>query len=298
MTIEMLNAALGYAGRGWSIFPAPHDLTVKKSHKSAARSNGARWGATRDVDEIRRDFTCWPDANIGIPTGADNGFWVLDVDTKEGHSADGIASLAALEARHGKLPRTLSAQSPTGSIHLYFKWPVDAVIKGSTSAIAPGIDVRGRGGMVIAPPSVRADMGTYNWTLNVAIAEAPAWLIELTRERPTIRERALATVVPPRFAIATGGTAYGRAALNSDVAAFAAMQPETGRNARLNSISFGLHQIVAIGELDGAEVKRRLFDAAIANGLVRDTGRYAVLKTIDSGARAGLQNPRSKKKKS
>jgi hypothetical protein len=118
-----------------------------------------------------------------------------------------------------------------------------------------------------------------------------------TEDGAIFARRPLATVVPPRFAIATGGTAYGRAALSTDVNAFAAMQPDTGRNARLNAISFGLHQIVAIGELDGAEVKRRLFDAAIANGLVRDTSRYAVLKTIDSGARAGLQNPRSKKKK-
>jgi putative DNA primase/helicase len=295
--MRMLEAALSYAARGWYIFPAPHDLTVKKGLKSAKRSNGRRWGATRDAGEIRHDFFCWPDANIGIPTGDENGFWVLDIDTKEGHSADGFASLAALEARYGKLPQTLSAQSPTGSIHLYFKWPADVVIKGTTSEIGPGIDVRAKGNMVIAPPSVRAGMGTYKWTSNLAIADAPAWLIELTRERPTIRERALATVVRPHFSSATGGTAYGRAALNSDVAAFAAMQPETGRNARLNSISFGLHQIVAIGELDGAEVKRRLFDAAIANGLVRDTGRYAVLKTIESGANAGLQNPRSKKKK-
>src|SRR5262245_2901787 len=217
MTEEMLKAALSYAARGWYIFPAPHDLTVKKSNKSAAHSNGRRWGATRDVDEIRRDFACWPDANIGIPTGVDNGIWVLEVDTKEGHDVDGIASLATLEDRHGKLPDTLSAQSPTGSDHRYFQWPANAVIKNSASEIAPGVDVRGEGGMVIAPPSVRAGRGAYKWTSNFAIAEAPAWLTELTRDRPTIREQALATVVRPRFPIATGGTAYGRVALERDV---------------------------------------------------------------------------------
>jgi hypothetical protein len=299
MTHEMLRAALAYAARGWYIFPAPHDLTVKKGLKSAKRSNGRRWGATRDADEIRHDFYCWPDANIGLPTGAENGFFVIEADTKEGHDVDGLASLAALEARYGKLPDTLSAQSPTGSDHRYFQWPAgDVVIKGSASEIAPGVDIRGFGCMVIAPPSVRIGIGVYRWTSNFPIAPSPAWLIELTRKRPTIREQALATVVRPHFPSATGGTRYGLAALNSDVAAFAAMQSQTGRNVRLNTISFCLHQLVATGELDGAEVKRQLFDAAIANGLVRDTSRDAVLNTIESGATAGLQNPRSKKKKS
>jgi hypothetical protein len=162
--------------------------------------------------------------------------------------------------------------------------------------IAVGIDVRGDGGYALLPPS-RAEGGIYRWADGpTQPVRAPRWLEKMAR-KPTITEQALATVVRPHFPSATGGTAYGRAALNSDVTAFAAMQPETGRNARLNAISFGLHQLVATGELDGAEVKRQLFDAAIANGLVRDTGRDAVLKTIDSGASAGLQNPRSKKKK-
>src|SRR5262249_61535220 len=58
------TAALGDAKEfGWHIFPAPPDK--KCSYKSAERSNGARWGATSDPAEIRRDFTRWPNARIG-----------------------------------------------------------------------------------------------------------------------------------------------------------------------------------------------------------------------------------------
>ena len=89
-----LPAALAYASQGWLVFPAPRG--EKKSHKSAEYSNGRRWGATADPDEIRDDYARWPLANIGIPTGAENALWVLDVDTKEGHGIDGIASLQAL----------------------------------------------------------------------------------------------------------------------------------------------------------------------------------------------------------
>jgi bifunctional DNA primase/polymerase-like protein len=57
-----------YVSRGWSVFPVPPG--TKKSYKSAERSGGRAWGMTRDPDEICRDFTRWPDAGIGIPTGA------------------------------------------------------------------------------------------------------------------------------------------------------------------------------------------------------------------------------------
>jgi hypothetical protein len=93
-TPRCLHAALAYAAK-WRVFPAPRG--ERKSHKSAANSGGINWGATRDPDQIRRDFAKWPQANVGIPTGKDNGIWVLDVDTKEGHGVDGIASPPRLD---------------------------------------------------------------------------------------------------------------------------------------------------------------------------------------------------------
>src|SRR5262249_29941584 len=83
-----LVAALNYVEqRGWAVFPAPPG--TKKSHKSAEHSGGVRWGATRDPKQIRKDFRKWPDANIGIPTGADNGIVVFETDTPKGHNVDG-----------------------------------------------------------------------------------------------------------------------------------------------------------------------------------------------------------------
>jgi Primase C terminal 2 (PriCT-2)/Bifunctional DNA primase/polymerase, N-terminal len=72
------------------------------------------------------------------------------------------------------------AVSPSGSLHYYFKWPKRGVICNSASKIAPGVDVRGGGGMVIAPPSVKEGVGHYrflNW--GAPIADAPAWLLQL-----------------------------------------------------------------------------------------------------------------------
>jgi hypothetical protein len=181
------TAALAYAGvRGWYVFPANISDGEKKSHKSAEFSEGRKWGMTKDSKEIERDFKRWPDA-IGIPTGAVNGIFVVEIDTPVGHGVDGLASLRALEAKYGPLPATLMAESPSGSIHYYFIHPGgDIKIPNSTNDLGTGIDVRGDGGMVIAPPSLRKD-GLYRWLNDLQLAIAPPWLIELVKEkdRPT-----------------------------------------------------------------------------------------------------------------
>jgi hypothetical protein len=108
--------ALSYAKtRGWYIFPAP--VGEKKSHKSAEHSGGRNWGATINEKEIKRDFKRWPKANVGVVTGPDSKIFVVEADTIEGHGVDGIASLKALQREHGKLPKTLMAESASGSLH-------------------------------------------------------------------------------------------------------------------------------------------------------------------------------------
>lgn len=174
--------ALDYAKRGWHVFPAPPG--EKKSYKSAEYSGGRQWGATTDELEVRRDFRRWPSANVGIVTGPKSDFFVIECDTPEGHDVDGIASLEALITAHGVLPETLMAASPSGSIHRYFNYPANATIKNSASEIGAGVDVRGDGGMVIAPPSVKHGKGTYKWLNDNPIADAPDWLIALCEEKP------------------------------------------------------------------------------------------------------------------
>ena len=183
-------AALRYAALGWEVFPAP--AGQKKSHKSEEHS-GAKWGKTTNPEEIRRDFRKWPNANVAIVTGATSGIFVVEADTVEGHGVDGLASIKALEAENGPFPETRMAVSPSGSIHRYYGHPgADIYIKNSTSEIAPGVDVRGDGGMVIAPPSIRPGVGKYCWLNDLPIADAPAW----SRPRPRRRRRSLRLARP------------------------------------------------------------------------------------------------------
>jgi hypothetical protein len=166
---------------GWYVFPAPPG--EKKSYKRQAFSKeGKRWGATNDPRQVAKDFKKWSNANIGIPTGKDNGIWVLDIDNKP--TANGYASLAELEAQYGKLPDTLQATSPSGGVHYYFTYPSNVEIHNNASQLGTGIDVRGEGGMVVAPPSVKPGVGAYEWLNTNDIADAPAWLVELVKDNP------------------------------------------------------------------------------------------------------------------
>jgi hypothetical protein len=214
---------------------------------------------------------------------ASGGVWVLDVDDDE--------SLRELEREHGALPATRTSQSGRGR---HFWFCSSSPIQCSTSRIAPGIDVKGEGGYIVAPPSIHPAGPTYRWLNEKPIAPAPGWLEELARKRPspapTISQRAVAGTRRPF----NGPNRYGMAALNREIEALANTAPGA-RNAALNRASFCLHQLVAGAELDAGVVRHRLIDASTANGLVGDDGLRSVLETIKSGGRAGLQNPRSRR---
>lgn len=282
------EAALHSAARGWHVFPAVIEGGSKKSHKSAQHSDGRKWGATTDADEIRRDFARRPEALLGIVTGPKSGFFVIEADTLDGHGVDGIGNLRDLIARNGDLPNTVEAESPSGSRHLYFRWPDGAEIRNSAGKIAPGIDVRGDGGMVIAPPSYRADKGAaYRW-INPPdlfdVADCPVWLMDLaTKPKARLSERA----APGGLRLDTGAQGWGDAALREEIATLLAA-PGGSRNQALNRAAFKLGQVVGGGHLDRGSVAERLRAAAAGIGL--DDGEIG--PTIDSGLRAGMAEPR------
>jgi hypothetical protein len=114
---------------------------------------------------------------------------VLDVDPRHG----GDASLVELERQYGPLPETPRVLTGGSGAHLYFA--VDHPI-GNRAGLAPGIDLRGDGGFVVAPPSVHASGRRYMWELgaspdDVALALAPEWLLQRIRsDRSTGAARA------------------------------------------------------------------------------------------------------------
>lgn len=142
---------------------------------------GGRGGfksATSKFDQLRQWADQYPNAMAGLPTGHQTGFWVLDVDRKA--DRNGFASLAELERRHGKLPETFHVRTGTGGHHIYFRMPAGVRIPQRAGDIAPGLDVRGSTGYVIAPGSVLSDGREYREIDGRGfddIAAAPDWLL-------------------------------------------------------------------------------------------------------------------------
>ena len=159
------QAALYYAGLGMHVFPCysivDGGCRCGQSCRSPGKHPMTRDGfksATTDPDTIKSWWERWPAANIGIRTGTVSGIWVLDLD-----GPAGIAALAELEAKHGCLPKTLTALTGGGGKHLYFKTTNGLEIKNRTKVAGLSIDVRGEGGYVIAPPSNHVSGNLYKW---------------------------------------------------------------------------------------------------------------------------------------
>jgi putative DNA primase/helicase len=165
---ELLTAALGYAKRGWYVFPLHTPIAGGCSCQSGKdckcigkhpRTRNGLHDATTDEAQIRKWWSQWPEANIGIRTGSVSGLLVVDIDNKNGKQ--GGENLAAIAAPFGGLPVTLTATTGSG-IHLFFKHP-EVAVRGSASKLAEGVDVRANGGYVVAPPSLHANGKRYEW---------------------------------------------------------------------------------------------------------------------------------------
>lgn len=102
---------------------------------------------------------------------------VLDIDPKHG----GFASLDGLIREHGPFPHTIEAVTGGEGRHLYFAHP-GGIVRNKVG-LAPGIDLRGDGGCIVAPPSIHASGKTYEWLQghdpgHAKPARMPRWLLQ------------------------------------------------------------------------------------------------------------------------
>lgn len=183
-----LDAALAYAAeRGWHVAPiAP----------------GTKWpritawqdAATTDPATITAWWTEQPADGVSIVTGEASAIFVVDVDPRHG----GDDTLADLEATHEPLPDTVRCLTGGGGTHHYFRMPDGVRIRNDAGiSLGPGLDVRGDGGQVVAPPTLHPETGiAYTWDLEadpfdgVAVADPPLWLVELlTAPDPSTQPR-------------------------------------------------------------------------------------------------------------
>lgn len=156
--------ALQLAKNNWPVFP------VKPGGKAPLgrlAPHGCK-DATTNPTKVNDWWSVVPSANIGVPTGS-----IFAVDEDIPGAWD--------ELSDGQdVPETLVVRTPSGGRHFYFRAPEGVQVKNSAGKLAEGIDVRGKGGYTVFPPS-ETDAGAYRFINCASVAPAPDWLVkELT----------------------------------------------------------------------------------------------------------------------
>ena len=205
--MSVLDSALAFARHGHAVFPVnwPVDrggkLTCSCGSDSRGRPcpNAAKHpygklaprgllSATTDAGIIKHWFGyAAPEANLGLVTDR---LVVIDIDPRHG----GDESFKALIREHSAMPLTWRTLTGGGGEHILFAAPEGAEIKNVVAEqmdnppLGKGVDIRARGGYIVAPPSRHISGRSYGWSAdpqNTPLAPAPGWLIERLAERTT-----------------------------------------------------------------------------------------------------------------
>lgn len=252
-----------YCKLGWPIHPLNNKRPIL---------NDWQIKATTNPETFMQWINKYPLANVGVLTGLASNLLVLDVDGMEG-----IRSLEGLD-----LPQSPMVVTARG-YHYYFKFPKKLINVSTTrSGLLPGIDTRGQGGFITAPPSIHETGYEYHWGIPLIddLPVAPEWLTQkLTPVVKSVR------TVP--ICISEKLSHYVLKALKNESAAVN-MAPKGTRNFRLNQAAFSMGTLVAAGVISIETVAEALAAAASNAGL----GQAEIERTLCSGLSAGMKSPR------
>ncbi len=122
----------------------------------------------RASEEQIREWFSKPEVNVGIVTGKISNLVVVDIDPRHGGSDEAF-----------KVIETVKSATGGGGWHYYFQYE-DGIQNGAN--IRPGVDVRGEGGYVIAPPSSHVSGKNYEWLITPSKGKPFAKLPDFIKE--------------------------------------------------------------------------------------------------------------------
>lgn len=172
--MSQCQQALSLAEKGFHVFP------VEANSKLPAIKNFPE-RATRNPDQIRQWFA-GRECNIGISTsrfGDNEALLVVDIDVKK--EKKGNETVLGLEFAGFDFPTTCEHTTPSQGSHLVYRVP--SAVKQGVEVFGPGVDVRSRGGYVLAPGS-EIDGVAYTIRRNQPPVAAPDWMVARCGARP------------------------------------------------------------------------------------------------------------------
>jgi hypothetical protein len=279
------------------VFPCQDTPLVKETDK--APCSGVMWReqSTNSAVMIRAWWSWMPAAIPAIDLAKSN-LIVIDLDRRP-DGPDGVNHFCELARAHGDaLDNMPVVATSSGGFHVYYRQPAGLALGNAEGALkGKGINVRGKGGYVIAPGALRSDGRGWrpeSKTPDLVTAFAasnipplPDWLRNLiTAERVpiTFAQRSETSRTPP----SAKESAYAARALQ-DEARKVTKAPEGMRNNALNASAFAIGTLIPRYGLSREEAETALSAAALATGLARDE----ITKTLKSGLDNGMKNPRA-----
>lgn len=257
--MDFLSAAMRLIELNWHVFPISPG---SKLPAVPAREGGKGVNdATIDRAQIEHWARRYPRANVGVACGRPSGISVIDVDPKNG----GNETVAFRKSRQQLFTPTVLSRTPSGGWHLFYAF--EPLLLNSKSLLGPGIDVRTRGGYIVAPPSVAGK--PYVWIVaptGESLPRMPRWALEALRPRPH--------AVPSR-----SGAAANAPGAVAGLVKFMMNAPSGQRNQML----FWAAARAAESGQGNDSTRAMLLDAAVACGLVASDGMRAANATISSG---------------
>ena len=268
----MIDSAVEYAEAGHRVFPIwgvredgscqcpDANCSSPGKHPHGRLVPHGLTDASDDPETVRSWWRQYPGGNIGLVTGEQ--FFVVDCDKAK--EIDGTALWLKLAEDRGDLPETACADTGGGGAHFCYAMQEGIAVNNQQGLLVEGhrvvgIDVRGSGGYIVAPPSVHASGRRYAWKRDLDhLKAAPGWVQELVSKASfpiTVtpddnlivrmeRGEAVSAEVVPRVA-------------DDDIeqikAALAFMPPNCDRTTWIERVSMPLHDIFG-GSDEGFEI--------------------------------------------
>ncbi len=270
------SAAYAYASLGISVIP----LVGKRA--------AIRWSPFRHHVARTNEIQTWQSRrqlqNVGIVCGRVSKLVVVDLD--------GLQAVAAFEKQFPDLLDTFTVLTGSGKgKHLYYAPAIIPATTRATGLDMGNVELRSDGCYVVAPPSIHPEtFRPYILERALPVKAVPdlesvvQWIRSLTPKPPT----------QPAISGQIGITKqertirFAQAALRNECAALRGMPPGNQNN-QLNRAAYNLGQLVGDGLLAAGEVESALLAVAQQIGQSETLSQ----RTIASGLKAGIANPRS-----
>jgi Bifunctional DNA primase/polymerase, N-terminal len=253
MKPDTLEAALSYVeGDGLSVIP------LRPGDKRPAIPSWERFQRERPSEDEITSWFGWGDNNLGIVTGEISGLVVVDLDGDDGETSyNGL----------GWPTDSRMVVTWAGGVHVYFRHPGGKV--GNRVRMRPGLDIRGDGGYVVAPPSL-IEGGQYDWLTPIRpLLPLPANPDREPSPKPGVRDDGEAP------------GAYVRGAFEAELRNVAAAIEGT-RNDQLNNAVFAIARFVSSGQLSRHVVESAFLNVATAKGLGEREAQATIKSAIEA----------------